>query len=82
MSFWKKAGELALKAGSAAVQETKAAKERADQYKEDMPRKRDNELVRIVQKERSHSPLKASAAFQELKARYDEDTVKRMIRGE
>ena len=34
MSFWKKAGDLALKAGSAALSEAKAAGERTKQYKE------------------------------------------------
>lgn len=69
MSFWKKAGDLALKAGSAAVNEAKAANERSQQYKAEMPSKSDSELARIVKRERNSSPLKASAAFQELKSR-------------
>lgn len=69
MSFWKKAGDLALKAGSAILSEANAAAERNKQYKEEMPLKSDNELLSIVNKERSGSPMKAGAALQELKSR-------------
>tara|TARA_Y100000746_G_scaffold174079_1_gene151494 strand:- start:3267 stop:3506 length:240 start_codon:yes stop_codon:yes gene_type:complete len=69
MSFWKKAGELAMKAGSAIADEAKEAGDRNRQYKAEMPSKSDSDLARIVNNERSRSPLKASAAFQELKSR-------------
>ncbi len=69
MSFWKKAGELASKTGSYALKEVKAANERSKQYNEEMPEKNDDELIRIIKKERSSSPVKASAAYKELKNR-------------
>ncbi|WP_024612082.1 hypothetical protein [Pseudoalteromonas sp. TB64] len=69
MSFWKKAGELAMKAGSAIADEAKEAGERNKEYKAEMPNKSDSDLARIVNNERSRSPLKASAAFKELKSR-------------
>ena len=69
MSFWKKAGELAMQAGSAALKEGKDAVDRSKQYKEEMPQKSDDELFRIIKKELSSSPLKAGAARQELEAR-------------
>lgn len=77
MSFWKKAGELALKTGSYALKEVKAANERSAQYNEEMPGKNDDELIRIIKKEKSSSPLKASAAYKELKNRgYDPEDIK------
>lgn len=80
MSFWKKAGELALKAGSAALNEAKAAGERSKQYKEEMPSKSDDELLRVIKRERASSPLMASAAMQELKSRgYSQEQIKEKI---
>lgn len=77
MSFWKKAGELVLKTGSYALKEAKAASERSAQYDEEMPCKNDDELIRIIKKEKSSSPLKASAAYKELKNRgYDPEDIK------
>ncbi|MFJ2683827.1 hypothetical protein ACIOYV_08795 [Pseudomonas sp. NPDC087342] len=82
MSFWSKAGELALKAGKLAVQETKAAGERSREYKEAMPGLSDDELIRILKNERSSSPMKAGAANNELKNRgYDADSIKMLIIG-
>ncbi|GAB2994781.1 hypothetical protein [Psychrosphaera aestuarii] len=79
MSFWKKAGELAMKAGGAIVDEAKAANERSREYKAEMPSKSDSDLARIVNNERNRSPLKASAAFQELKYRgYSPEDIKGM----
>ena len=52
MSFWKKAGELALKAGKAGLEQAQAANERGQQYKEEMPLKSDRELLNIVKRER------------------------------
>ncbi|WP_409243410.1 hypothetical protein [Enterobacter cloacae] len=69
MGFWDKARDVAKAAGKAAWEETKAANERVQQYKADMPSLNDRELARIVARERSSSPLKASAALQELKNR-------------
>ena len=69
MSFWKKAGDLAKKAGSAALNEAKAANERNQQYKAEMPMKSDDELVKIVKRDRNRLPLKASPAYAELKSR-------------
>lgn len=80
MSFWKKAGDLALKAGSAALSEAKAAGERAQQYKEEMPLKGDEELLRIIKRERASSPLMAGAAMQELKSRgYSPEQIKEKL---
>lgn len=77
MSFWKKAGELALKTGSYALNEVKAAGERSTQYNEEMSGKNDDELIRIIKKEKSSSPLKASSAYKELKNRgYDPEDIK------
>jgi len=69
MSFWKKAGELAVKAGSAAVAEGKAAKERSQQYDEEMPKKSDRQLALIIKNELALSPVKATAAAKEFKKR-------------
>ena len=58
MGFWSTVGNLALKAGSAALQEGKGAVDRSKQYKEEMPEKSDDDLLRIIKKERSSSPLR------------------------
>lgn len=80
MSFWKKAGELALKAGSAALNETQAAGERTKQYKEEMPLKSDDELVQIIKREGSRSLLMSTAAMQELKSRgYSSEEIKSRV---
>ena len=80
MSFWKSVGDLAMKAGSAALKEGKAATERAQQYKEEMPMKNDDDLLRIIQKERSSSPLKAGAAMKELESRgYSKEDIKQRL---
>ncbi len=80
MSFWKKAGDLALKTGGAVLGEIKAAGERTEQYKEEMPSKNDESLFKIIEKERAGSPLKASAAMQELKSRgYSSEEIKEKI---
>lgn len=80
MGFWDKAGELAKKAGAYAVQEAKAAGDRSREYKEMMPTLSDNELLAIVKKERSSSPLKAGAAHSELKNRgYDPESIQRLL---
>lgn len=77
MGFWSTVGNLALKAGSAALQEGKGAVDRSKQYKEEMPEKSDDDLLRIIKKERSSSPLKAGAAMQELEARgYSKEEIK------
>ena len=78
MSFWKKAGELALNAGSAALSEAQAAGERAKQYKEDMPLKSDEELLRIIKQEGTSSLLMSGAAMRELKSRgYSQEDIKK-----
>jgi len=69
MGFWDKARDVAKTVGKAAWEETKATNDRVQQYKVEMPSLNDRELARIVAKERSSSPLKASAAMQELKNR-------------
>lgn len=79
MSFWKKAGELAKKAGTAILEEAKATSERANEYSLEMRSKSDSELARIVNIEMKRSPLKASSAYKELKARgYDTEQIKKM----
>lgn len=80
MSFWDKAGEIALKAGAYVVKEAKAAGDRSREYKELMPSLADGELLAILKRERSSSPLKAGAAHSELKKRgYDQATLQKLI---
>ncbi len=69
MGFWDTAGELAKKAGKFAYEETKKAKERAKEYEIEMPNKSDSQLLSIVRNERLTSPLRAGAAYKELKSR-------------
>lgn len=79
MSFWNKLGELALKTGSYALKEARAASERSVQYSEEMPEKNDHELISIIKKEHTSSPLKASAAYKELKNRgYEPEDIKKL----
>lgn len=81
MSFWSAAGNIAKEVGGAVLEETKAAGARSRQYKEEMPNKSENELISIVKKERSRSPMKAGAASLELKNRgFDSEDIKAMIR--
>ena len=80
MGFWDKAGGLALKAGAYAVKEVKAAGDRSREYKELMPTLADDELLAILKKERSSSPMKAGAANNELKNRgYDQESIQKVI---
>lgn len=80
MGFWSTVGDLALKAGSTALKEGKEAVERSKQYKEEMPEKNDDDLLRIVKKERSSSPLKAGAAMRELESRgYSKEEIKNRL---
>ncbi len=80
MGFWDSAGKLAMKAGSFALEEAKKSSERSREYAEEMPNKTDSQLVSIVKNERSSSPIKAGAAFKELKSRgYDAEDIKRMM---
>lgn len=69
MGFWGSVGKLAMKAGEAAIDETRKAAERHKEYKAEMPGKSDDDLLSIVKRDRSRSPLKAGAAFEELKNR-------------
>ena len=69
MGFWESAGDIAKKVGKAALEEGQGALERSRQYREEMPMKSDRELARIFINERGSSPLKSSAALQELKSR-------------
>lgn len=76
MGFWDSVGKLAKAAGN----EIKAANQRNQEYKEEMTYKSDNELARIIKRERNSSPLKAGAAFQELKSRgYDPEGIKDLV---
>lgn len=80
MGFWDTAGKLAMKAGSIALEEAKKANERTKEYAEEMPNKTDSQLASIVKNEKSSSPIKAGAAFKELKNRgYDAEDIKRMM---
>jgi hypothetical protein len=81
MGFWSSVGELAKKAGNAALDEAKAANDRTKVYKAEMPNKSDDELVQIISKDMKRSPLKASAATRELKSRgYSPEEIKNMIK--
>lgn len=80
MSFWKSVGDLAMKAGSTALKEGKEAIERSQQYKEEMPQRSDDDLLKIIKKERSSSPLKAGAAMKELESRgYSKENIKQRL---
>lgn len=80
MSFWKKAGELALKGATLAYDEAKKTSGNLEKYKSEMPNKSDNQLINILSNERSTSPLKASTALSELKKRgYSDDEIKNML---
>lgn len=82
MGFWSSVGDLAMKAGSAALKEGKEAVERSQQYKEEMPQKNDDDLFRIIKRERSSSPLKAGAAMKELESRgYSKEEIKSRLIG-
>lgn len=77
MGFWDAVGKIA----GSALNEAKAAGERSKQYKEEMLGKSDYELASIVKRERGNSPLKAGAAFQELKNQgYDQERINDMVR--
>lgn len=81
MGFWSSVGSLAKKAGNAALDEAKAAKERTEGYKAEMPSKSDKELVQIISKNMKNSPLKAGAASGELKNRgYSQEEIKEMVK--
>jgi hypothetical protein len=56
MSFWSTVGDLAKKAGSAALDEGKDALKRTKEYKEEMPNKSDSELAKIAKRDRSGCP--------------------------
>lgn len=80
MGFWSTVGGIALKAGNAALKEGKEAVERSKQYKDEMPEKKDDDLLIIIKKERSRSPLKASAAMKELESRgYSKEEIKSRV---
>ena len=80
MSFWKSVGELAMKAGNAALKEGKAATARAQQYKEEMLMQDDENLLKIIKRERSSSPLKALAAMRELESRgYSKEEIRQTM---
>ena len=68
-----------MKAGSIALEEAKKASERSREYADEMRNKTDSQLLSIVKNERSSSPIKAGAAYKELKNRgYDPENIKRM----
>ena len=63
------AGTAAVKLGKLALEEGKAAGERSQKYREEMTSNSEEALLKTVKNERSSSPLKASAALQELNNR-------------
>lgn len=69
MGFWKTIGSIANKVGTFALEEAKAGMERNKEYQAEMPTKGEDDLFNIVKEERKRSPLRASAAFNELKNR-------------
>lgn len=81
MSFWSKVGEVAKQVGSAAVNEAKSAHERAQGYKAEFLSSSDSELIAVIKNERKSSPLRAGAAFSELKSRgWEEGTIRDAVR--
>lgn len=77
MGFWESVGKMV----GSAVNEVKEAGDRAKLYKLEMADKSDNDLAYIIKSERATSPLKASAAFQELKSRgYTQEDINLLVR--
>lgn len=81
MGFWNTVGNIAGKVGSYALEEAKAATNRSKEYGAEMPSKSDNELMAIISKELTRSPLKAGAASKELKSRgYSSEDIKERVK--
>lgn len=81
MSFWSTVGNIAGKVGSYALEEAKAATNRSKEYNAEMPSKSDDELLAIISKELTRSPLKSGAASKELKSRgYSSEDIKVNLR--
>ena len=79
MSFWKAAGDLAKKAGSATLDGAKSVNEANNKCKAEMKEMDEDELVRIV-KTRGQI-LRYTAAYAELKSRgLDDDDIKLLIK--
>lgn len=77
MGFWDVVGKVA----GAAMNEVKEAGQRSQAYKAEMAGKSVDELVYIIKREGSSSPMKSGAAIQELKSRgYDQEEIKSLVR--
>lgn len=81
MSFWSAVGKSAKAIGKFVAEEAKAATDRSKQYKLDMLNKQDSELFKIIELERSTSPLMAGVAKRELENRgYSQEEIVEKIR--
>lgn len=65
MGFW----DTVKKVGKFGLDQLKKADTRSKEYQNDMPRKSDRALAKIIVNERTSSPLKAGAAWKELQSR-------------
>ena len=79
MGFWSTVGKVGKAVGEEALKQGGGALDRSKQYKEEMPGKSDRDLLSFV-KRKGSSPMKAVAAFSELKNRgYSPEQIKEMI---
>lgn len=69
MGFWDSAGKVAMSIGRLAIDEIKKNSDRSKAYSEEMVGKDDSQLLGIIKKEKSNSPMRAAAAYKELKNR-------------
>lgn len=77
MGFWDAVGKIA----GSAMNEVKEAGERAKVYRDEMLDKSENELARIIKRDRGSSPLRAGAAMKELRNRgYDDEYIRNLVR--
>ncbi|BCN23313.1 hypothetical protein [Vibrio alfacsensis] len=80
MGFWDTVGKAASTIGKEVVKQGGDALERSKQYREQCEDMSDDQLVSVIKRERSRTPLKAGAASGELKRRgYDQDTITFMV---
>lgn len=80
MGFWDSAGKVAMSVGRFAIDEIKKTSDRSKVYSEEMVGKNDSQLLGIIKKEKSSSPMRAAAAYKELKNRgHDPEEIKRKL---
>lgn len=81
MGFWDTLGKAIGIVAGAAADQIKQSVERNQVYQLEMADKSDDELICIIKKEGSSSPMKSGAALKELRNRgYDQEEIKALIR--